>query len=117
MRTASVQSRLCELFDRSGMKDVDIASALGVSKQAVSGWRSGLRSPKKSALIRIADYFQVDVSWLLGWDPLPPAKPVALTDEENQLLGLFQQLNRQGRDLLLQTAVTAVASGMYSNHD
>jgi len=114
MRIATVQSRLNELFDSSGMKDIDIANALGVSKQSISSWRSGARSPKKSILLQISDYFHVDVSWLLGWDVLPPVMPPKLTEDENHLLGLYQQLNPKGQKMLVQTAEMAVASGMYA---
>lgn len=111
MRAATSQQRINELFDNSGLKDTEIAASLGVSKQSVSSWRSGIRSPKKSILIRIADYFHVDVAWLLGFDDDPPQAP--LRDDEERLVGLYRQLNRQGQELVMQTAVTAVRSELY----
>lgn len=67
MRIAAMEERLNVLFDRTGLKDVEIARRLGVAKQTISCWRSGVRSPKRTALIKIADTFHVDVAWLLGY--------------------------------------------------
>ena len=62
------QDRLNELFDSDPRNDTAIASALGVSKQTISMWRHGARSPKKSVLVRIAKEYNVSLEWLMGFD-------------------------------------------------
>ena len=54
MKIATSQERLIQLFDSDPRNDTAIADALGVSKQTVSMWRHGTRSPKKSVLIHIS---------------------------------------------------------------
>lgn len=68
MKVATNQERLNELFDADPRNDTAIAAALGVSKQTVSMWRHGTRSPKKSVLLRIRDVYQVSLEWLMGFD-------------------------------------------------
>lgn len=68
MKTTTNQERLNELFDEDPRNDTAIAAEFGVSKQSVSAWRSGLRSPKKKMLIAIADYYKVSIEWLMGFD-------------------------------------------------
>ena len=68
MKIATSQERLIELFDSDPRNDTAIAAALGVSKQAVSTWRTGIRSPKKSILIKIAKLYHVSIEWLMGFD-------------------------------------------------
>lgn len=68
MKTATNQERLNELFDADSRNDSSIASALGVSKQTISAWRSGFRSPKKPMLIKIAELYHVSIEWLMGFD-------------------------------------------------
>ena len=68
MKVATNQERLNELFDADPRNDTAIASAIGVSKQTISMWRHGSRSPKKSVLIKIAKLYGVSLEWLMGFD-------------------------------------------------
>lgn len=49
-----------------GIGQVELARAIGVSKGIVSLWENGLREPKLSNLIVLAQYFQVSVDYLIG---------------------------------------------------
>lgn len=44
----------------------DIADYLGMTKQAVQRYESGLSTPKLQTWIKLADYFDVDVAYLQG---------------------------------------------------
>ena len=68
MKVATSQERLKELFESDSRSMTSIAKSLGVSKQAVSMWNSGERSPKKSVLIKIAEMYNVSIEWLMGFD-------------------------------------------------
>lgn len=67
-RVSSFMERFAELLERSSRPDVAIAEALGVSKQTISAWKTGVRSPKNPMIIKIADLFGVDVAWLMGFE-------------------------------------------------
>ena len=68
MKVATNQERLIELFDADPRNDSAIAADLGVSKQTISAWRNGTRSPKKPMLIEICRKFNVSIEWLMGFD-------------------------------------------------
>jgi len=68
MKYTTNQERLNELFENDPRSDTAIASALGVSKQSISMWRHGSRSPKKSVLVKIAKEYDVSIEWLMGFD-------------------------------------------------
>ena len=68
MKVCSYQDRLNELFDSDSRSLTAIANELGVSKQAVSMWRNGTRSPKKPVLVKIAKMYNVSIEWLMGFD-------------------------------------------------
>lgn len=68
MKVATNQERLNELFDADPRNDTAIADALGISKQALSAWRNGTRSPSKKMLFKIAETFGVSIEWLMGYD-------------------------------------------------
>lgn len=56
-------NELCEGFPNS---DTTLASSIGVSKQTISAWRLGERSPKKPTIAIIAQFFDVSIAWLCG---------------------------------------------------
>ena len=68
MKVATSTERLNELFDSDARNDSAIARELGVSRQSVSSWRSGIRSPKKPMLIKISETYHVSIEWLMGFD-------------------------------------------------
>ena len=68
MKVSNSTERLNELFDSDPRTDTAIAQALGVSKQSVSSWRAGIRSPKKPVLIKISELYNVSIEWLMGFD-------------------------------------------------
>ena len=68
MKIATNQDRLCELFDIDPRTDSAIADALDVSKQTISAWRAGIRSPKKPMLMKLCRMYNVTLDWLMGYD-------------------------------------------------
>ena len=58
--------RLKELRIEKGIGQVELAKALNLSKGIISLWENGLREPKLSNLIILAQYFQVTIDYLAG---------------------------------------------------
>lgn len=68
MRVATSTERLNELFAADAKNDTAIAKELNVSKQTISAWRNGTRSPKKTMIVKIAEMYHVRIEWLMGFD-------------------------------------------------
>lgn len=68
---ADFTSRFNEISSRHPGNDTSLGAALGVSKQTISAWRTGTRSPKKPHIVAIADYFNVSIPYLMGWSDDP----------------------------------------------
>lgn len=58
--------RLQELRKEHGLKQKDFAQTIGYSQSQISQWETGVNEPTASALIKIADYFDISVDYLLG---------------------------------------------------
>lgn len=58
--------RLQELRKECGLSQKDFAKAIGYSQAQISQWETGVNEPTSSALIKIAEYFNVSVDYLLG---------------------------------------------------
>lgn len=48
------------------LSQVDLAKALGVTKQSVSNWENNNIQPSIDMLIRISDFFSVSTDYMLG---------------------------------------------------
>ena len=58
--------RLKELRKSRKLSQGDIANVLGVTRQAVSQYETGVRKPDYEMMEVLADYFNVDMDYLLG---------------------------------------------------
>lgn len=72
--------------DRKITQD-DLATAIGVSKQAVSHYERGTRFPKREQLEALADFFNVDIDYLTGRSSVTTK---LLTDEELRILNAYR---------------------------
>ena len=50
------------------LSQVDLAKALGVTKQSISNWENNNIQPSIDMLIRLAQFFSVSTDYLLGLD-------------------------------------------------
>ena len=58
--------KLKELRIEKGVGQVELAKAINVSKGIISLWENGLREPKLSNLIELANFFEVSLDYLVG---------------------------------------------------
>lgn len=70
-----------------GLTQDQISQALGITKQAVSHYERGTREPKQEMLEAIADYFNVDINYLLGHAPMTSQ---ILSDDEYTLITAYR---------------------------
>ena len=67
-KVSNFQERFSQLVDESGKSLLKLSKELHISNQALSSWRTGVRSPKEPTIIAVANYFSVNVQWLMGYD-------------------------------------------------
>jgi len=110
--------RLFEIMSEKKVTQQALSENISVSQGNISDWKNGRSFPKVDALIKIADYFDVSVDYLLGRtdvrEPAGGSSAPQLSVEEKRLLRLFAELNAEGRDKLLGYADDMIASGKYS---
>ena len=57
---------LKELRIEHEVKQKEVAESLGISKTCYAGYEQGYREPDMEMLVKLADYFEVTVDYLLG---------------------------------------------------
>ena len=121
------------------MTATDLAKRIGLSKQVVSTYITGVRSPKQPVIQSLASALNVNEAWLLGYDvpqergsfdlymasqDIPDyVKSICKTDndvksflqiffakDEVDVLYDYRELNKQGKEYIRQTMGMAKAT-------
>ena len=67
MRQSTFDKRLRLLISHYGISQKKFSIMTGIREQTISNYFTAQRDPKISILIKIADTFQVNPSWILGY--------------------------------------------------
>lgn len=100
--------RLKELRCSRRLSQKELADLLKISKSSINMYERGEREPKLDTIEAIADFFNVDLDYLMGatsdikaFDEIP-REP--LNAEEEKLLNAYRSFNAEGQERLLQYA-------------
>ena len=110
MKNSNSQKRIRELMDFYGLSQSELCRRTGIQKSALSNYLSGTREPRQDQISFIADPFNVNPAWLMGYDvpmyieiePVRESDAPAFTIEELQLLDLFRTLPDAKRSEVIQ---------------
>ena len=95
--------RIKELRERDGISQAKLANALQMSISSIGMWESTQEIPPAKKLIRIADYFNVSIDYLLGRTDEPGALLVSSTNfqttpKEQQMITSYRKLPTQSQE-------------------
>ena len=109
--------RLFELMQEKGIKGADITRDLRISSGNISDWKNGKSAPASGVLITLADYLGTTAEYLSG-ETEEKEKALPEKEEPNaaakRLMELYNELNREGQEKLLDYADDLVTSGKYA---
>lgn len=61
------KDRLKELRIEKGLRQVDVANAVGVTLRAICNYEAGTREPSLEMLVKLCRFFETDPNYLLGF--------------------------------------------------
>lgn len=109
-----------KLCHQIGKSPFAVARDLGISSRTQGNWKSG-SEPRYGTLKRIADYFNVDVSYFYENDEIESKddkivenfveemrQKNTLTEDENLMLMMFRSVTDEQRQELIKTAMKMV---------
>lgn len=102
--------RIQELREEKGLTQGNVAEAIGTSRTNIGRWEKGLNEPSYAFVVKLANFFDVSVDYLIGNDeernqsPTPINTLSQLTDEERELLKFFRAIGKPARDAIFTTA-------------
>lgn len=88
--------KLRDLRERKDLKQIDVARALNIAKNTYSNYENGNRSPDYETLLRIANFFDVSIDYLLETDNDNKKFIIQLTNEQyNKFHDIFEIIQSQ----------------------
>lgn len=99
--------RLRMLRTRKGLSQLDFAKQIKISKSAVNMYERGEREPSFEVLETIADYFNVDLDYLLGKTDCENRSRIEIrphfeiTDNERTMIEKFRKLDTRGQSAVM----------------
>lgn len=107
--------RLRELRKSQGFTLKNVADALNTSNQVISRYELGQTEPDFTTLIKIANFFNVSVDYLLGHTDKRQLSGSSLTEKESRLLGAFKGLIPPMQDYVLEMVEKLVEKDIGKN--
>jgi transcriptional regulator with XRE-family HTH domain len=103
--------RIKMLREESKISQQKLADAIGMSQSSVNDYENRRTEPDIATLIRIADYFETSVDYVVAHTTIrrkiEPVSELALNDREAAVIRSYRQLDAQSR-----AALDAVAADM-----
>lgn len=100
------KDRLREALDHNGMKAIDLATLLGISRGTVSEYLSGVKKPRDARLHQIALILDVNDAWLDGYDDVPMERSVITAAEADEILKDIRSLSPDHQRIVLSLLKT-----------
>ena len=94
---ASFADRFKQLRNETGLSQEELADKLCMSKGAIGNYETGKRTPRKlEDLENIADFFNVEIDYLLGRTNKKPEHSL----EEKWIISLYRKADQNDREVI-----------------
>lgn len=96
-------NNLKKLRKSKGLTQTEIAQFIGITQNSYSYWENDKVKIDNASIVKLADFFEVSVDYLLGREELTPAERAAglsetrkmnVTPIEDDLLYVFRQIGK-----------------------
>ncbi len=103
-------NKFVQLCQRDGISPSKAASLIGFNRSSVSMWKAQGYTPRREILIKIANYFNVSVDYLLGEEDKEKktTENDGLSEAEKELLNLFNLVPEESQQMVLDMIRVAV---------
>ena len=89
--------RLKEIRNKKNITQIRLSIAAEVSQETISAYESGKALPSAETLIKIADFLDVSIDYLLERTDNPIVNTLE-KDEDNELLNIYHQMTKEQKN-------------------
>lgn len=108
--------RLREAFYNSRLTQTEVCDKTGINKGAFSSYLSGRYFPKQMAVEKLSAVLNVSIPYLMGFDEIVHDKFADLSNNEQFLLNIFNDMNEEGQEALVNYANYLNSLNKYKKH-
>ena len=65
-----IKNKLRDLREDLDLRQIDVAKETGIDQKTLSNYETGKTNPDSYSLIKLADFYQVTIDYLLGYSTL-----------------------------------------------
>ncbi len=96
-----IRYRLAELLNAFDLKQHDLAERTGISESVISQYLSGKRLPRQDKIAIIADTFDVEPAWLMGYNiEMSRKEHSKRAEKEYSLVRRYRQLSERDQQVI-----------------
>ncbi|MBQ3235558.1 MAG: helix-turn-helix transcriptional regulator [Clostridia bacterium] len=99
-------NRLKQLRNERALTQADVAKHLNITRQGYANYENEVTNPTPTILIKLADYFECSVDYLIGRESEIGTILInhSLTETENELLQIYRKQTEQKKQFLMTFA-------------
>ncbi|MCC8015354.1 MAG: helix-turn-helix domain-containing protein [Eubacterium sp.] len=98
--------------ETSGFTGAYIANKMGITPTTYTRYEKGERQPNVEGIKQLSDILNISADFLLNTNAYN--KNAVLNESEKKLLTLFNQVNNEGKEKIIELADDMVCTGKYS---
>lgn len=93
--------RLADLRKKRGLSQYELAERLGFTRGQIANYEQGKREPDHDTLMKIADFFDVSIDYLLGRTNIPdPVPTIAFHRTDDPMADLPEEARKSVEEFL-----------------
>jgi len=93
----TINERIKTLLKEKSKTQTELADYIGVSQNTVSDWINKGKNPSANYTYRISDFFGISIEYLYTGKDNSNITKDGLTEDENELLANYHELDRLGQ--------------------
>ena len=101
-----------ECLQRKDISAYKLSKETGISQGLISDYKNGVKKPTAENLVKLADYLDCSIDYLLGRTSSPLNEP----EDEHRLIKAYRQLTDEGKKAILTTAELYASSAEYQKY-
>lgn len=112
-RVASTKDRLKEAMREVNIKQIDLATATGISRGTISRYLSGAVEPRQEAAYKLALALNVSETWLWGYDV--PKERTRDQKKNDDLVKIIAQMRKDPKFFEIVSMLAELPSEQYAS--
>lgn len=101
-----------QYLQTKGITAYKVAKETGIPQGQMNKWKNGKGTPTAENLVKIADYLDCSIDFLLGRSNTELDEP----EDEHRLIKAYRQLTDEAKDTILSTAELYAQSPKYQKY-